>query len=168
MHVSSNFFSREHTNLAVPVLTCKHVCGSLLIFQPNHKNVIVRTIGDIFCHLVCSCDVADDMKRVITYIEVCAHFSVLWVLVKSWFMELSVVFLVFKPNVSTPWMWVRESLWPVSFERLYNIVSIYVFLLLISSTWGKIRFYQLFVCQFMLAYSNGLFKVVIWLLMKND
>jgi len=42
---------------------------SRLMDDPNHKSVIVRTIGHIFCHIVCSCDGPDESQKVFSYIE---------------------------------------------------------------------------------------------------
>lgn len=42
---------------------------SRLMDDPNHKNVIVRTIGHVFCHIVCSCDGPEESQKVFSYIE---------------------------------------------------------------------------------------------------
>ena len=42
---------------------------SRLLDDPNHKNVIVRTIGHVFCHIICSCDGPVESQKVISYIE---------------------------------------------------------------------------------------------------
>jgi len=42
---------------------------SWLMDDPNHKNVIVRTIGHVFCHIVCSCDGPEESQKVFSYIE---------------------------------------------------------------------------------------------------
>lgn len=42
---------------------------SRLMDDPNHKNVIVRTIGHVFCHIVCSCDGPEETQKVFSYIE---------------------------------------------------------------------------------------------------
>lgn len=42
---------------------------SRLVDDPNHKNVIVRTIGHVFCHVVCSCDGPEEFQKVFSYIE---------------------------------------------------------------------------------------------------
>lgn len=40
---------------------------SRLMGDPNHKNVIVRTIGHVFCHIVCSCE--EESEKVFAYIQ---------------------------------------------------------------------------------------------------
>ena len=42
---------------------------SRLMDDPNHKNVIVRTIGHVFCHIVCTCDGPEESQKVFSYIE---------------------------------------------------------------------------------------------------
>jgi len=42
---------------------------SRLMDDPNHKNVIVRTIGHVFCHVVCSCDSREETQKVTSYLE---------------------------------------------------------------------------------------------------
>ena len=42
---------------------------SRLMDDPNHKSVIVRTIGHVFCHIICSCDGPEESQKVFSYIE---------------------------------------------------------------------------------------------------
>jgi len=42
---------------------------SRLMDDSNHKNVIVRTIGHVFCHVICSCDGSEESQKVFSYIE---------------------------------------------------------------------------------------------------
>ena len=42
---------------------------SRLMDDPNHKRVIVRTIGHVFCHIVCSSDGPEESQKVFSYIE---------------------------------------------------------------------------------------------------
>ena len=53
---------------------------SRLMDDPNHKNVIVRTIGHVFCHIVCSCDGPEESQKVFSYIENETEWTLTWLL----------------------------------------------------------------------------------------
>src|SRR6218665_1599387 len=42
----------------------------LFVWQPNHKNAIIRTISHIFCHVICSIEQQTELWKVLTYLEV--------------------------------------------------------------------------------------------------